>query len=198
MNIIGCLDRPTRGTYRLAGTDVSTLSPDERAAIRNQQLGFVFQNFNLLPRTSAVENVELPLFYSDVPLREQHAARPRRARGRRPRRTRAEHRRASSPAASSSASPSRAPWSTSPSLLLADEPTGNLDTQTSDRDPGDLPAAQPRAGHHHRAGHARARHRDLRRARHHLPRRADRLRRAAGRRARERSGCAAAGAGSTP
>ncbi|MFI5367140.1 MAG: ABC transporter ATP-binding protein, partial [Candidatus Binatia bacterium] len=67
MNIIGCLDRPTRGTYRLAGTDVSTLSPDQRATIRNQQLGFVFQNFNLLARTSAVENVELPLFYSDVP-----------------------------------------------------------------------------------------------------------------------------------
>src|SRR5436853_5964727 len=65
MNLIGCLDRPTRGTYRLARTDVSTLSADQRATIRNAQIGFVFQNFNLLARTSAVENVELPLFYSD-------------------------------------------------------------------------------------------------------------------------------------
>src|SRR2546425_4392271 len=58
MNIIGCLDRPTRGTYRLAGSDVSTLSADQRAVIRNRQLGFVFQNFNLLARTSAVEHVD--------------------------------------------------------------------------------------------------------------------------------------------
>src|ERR1700757_3748386 len=63
MNIIGCLGRPTRATYRLANTDVSTLSADRRAIIRNQQIGFVFQNFNLLARTSAVENVELPLLY---------------------------------------------------------------------------------------------------------------------------------------
>src|SRR3970040_239588 len=60
MNIIGCLDRPTRGVYRLAGTDVSTLSADQRATIRNAQIGFVFQSFNLLARTSAIENVELP------------------------------------------------------------------------------------------------------------------------------------------
>ena len=61
MNIIGCLDRPTRGTYRLGGADASMLSADERATIRNRQIGFVFQNFNLIPRTSAFENVELPL-----------------------------------------------------------------------------------------------------------------------------------------
>jgi putative ABC transport system ATP-binding protein len=130
MNIIGCLDRPTRGTYQLAGTDVSTLSPDQRATIRNQQLGFVFQNFNLLARTSAVENVELPLFYSDVPLSEQHA------------RARAalatvglSGREQSVPSQLSGGQQQRVAIARAlvnrPSLLLADEPTGNLDTQTS-------------------------------------------------------------------
>src|SRR5512147_2010954 len=77
MNIIGCLDRPTRGTYRLDGADVSTLSPDDRAEIRNTKIGFVFQNFNLVPRTTAVDNVELPLFYGDLSLADQHErARP--------------------------------------------------------------------------------------------------------------------------
>src|SRR5881296_3467754 len=71
MNVLGCLDRPTSGTYRLRGIDVATLSPDERAAIRNREVGFVFQNFNLLSRTSAIENVELPLVYGDLPQREQ-------------------------------------------------------------------------------------------------------------------------------
>src|SRR5216117_4620625 len=71
MNILGCLDRPTSGTYRLRGIDVATLSPDERATIRNREVGFVFQNFNLLSRTSAIENVELPLVYGDLPQREQ-------------------------------------------------------------------------------------------------------------------------------
>src|SRR5439155_15529454 len=64
MNTLGCLDRPTRGSYRLAGEEVATMSRDQRARIRNQRLGFVFQNFNLLARTSALENVELPLLYS--------------------------------------------------------------------------------------------------------------------------------------
>ena len=130
MNMIGCLDRPTRGTYRLAGTDVSTLSPDQRAGIRNQQLGFVFQNFNLLARTSAVENVELPLFYSDVPLGEQHE------------RARAalaavglSGREQSVPSQLSGGQQQRVAIARAlvnrPSLVLADEPTGNLDTQTS-------------------------------------------------------------------
>src|SRR5205814_210244 len=64
MNILGCLDRPTRGTYRLGGVDVDRLRPDELATIRNQRIGFLFQNFNLIARTPAIENVELPLFYS--------------------------------------------------------------------------------------------------------------------------------------
>src|SRR5438105_4140188 len=64
MNVLGCLDRPTRGSYRLAGEEVSDMTRDERARIRNQQIGFVFQNFNLLARTSALENAELPMMYA--------------------------------------------------------------------------------------------------------------------------------------
>ena len=75
MNILGCLDRPTQGKYFLEGTDVSGLSRDELAQIRNQKIGFVFQNFNLLGRTSALENVELPLFYNDSSSRERRRAR---------------------------------------------------------------------------------------------------------------------------
>src|SRR5687767_3934543 len=74
MNTLGCLDQPTSGSYRLAGDEVSGLSRDERARIRNQRIGFVFQNFNLLARTSALENVELPLLYSKgLSARQRHA-----------------------------------------------------------------------------------------------------------------------------
>ena len=66
MNLIGCLDRPTRGDYRLDGSTVSEMGPSQLAAVRNRHIGFVFQNFNLLPRTPALENVELPLLYAGV------------------------------------------------------------------------------------------------------------------------------------
>ena len=72
MNLIGCLDTPTEGRYELSGEAVSGLRRERLAEIRNRRVGFVFQNFNLLPRTTAVENVELPLFYGDAPIGDQH------------------------------------------------------------------------------------------------------------------------------
>src|SRR5499433_4627909 len=73
MNILGCLDRPTKGTYVLDGQDVSQMSKDERADVRSRKIGFVFQGFNLLSRTSAIENVELPMLYAGVSGAERHS-----------------------------------------------------------------------------------------------------------------------------
>jgi len=131
MNIIGCLDRPTAGAYRLGGQDVAHLSADARAALRNRQLGFVFQNFNLLPRTTALENVELPLYYGDLPLADQHQ-RARAALAQVGLNGREHH----LPSQLSGGQQQRVAIARAlvnePTLLLADEPTGNLDTHTSD------------------------------------------------------------------
>jgi putative ABC transport system ATP-binding protein len=130
MNLLGCLDRPTRGQYWLGDQDVSTLSRDQLAEIRGETIGFVFQSFNLLSRTSALENVELPLVYRGVPTRER-TERSMEALKRVGLGNRLDHH----PSQLSGGQQQRVAIARAlvnrPRLILADEPTGNLDSRTS-------------------------------------------------------------------
>jgi len=130
MNILGCLDRPTAGRYSLDGVEISSLTSDERAEIRSAKIGFVFQSFNLLPRTSALENVELPLVYSTVPIIEQKT-RARAALKAVGLEGREQHLSNQLSGGQQQRVAIARALVNNPLVILADEPTGNLDTTTS-------------------------------------------------------------------
>ncbi|MBI5275995.1 MAG: ABC transporter ATP-binding protein [Burkholderiales bacterium] len=131
MNILGCLDLPTTGEYRLAGESVEQMQPDQLASVRNRRIGFVFQQFNLLPRTTAVENVELPMVYAGVRSQERRARALEALR-----KVGLADRSTHTPSELSGGQQQRVAIARAlvnhPQLILADEPTGALDSQTSE------------------------------------------------------------------
>ena len=132
MNTLGCLDRPTGGSYKLDGLEVVSMSADERASLRNRKIGFVFQSFNLLNRTSALENVELPMMYTGSCTTQQRHARARALLERVGLSDRLDHH----PGQLSGGQQQRVAiaraLANEPSILMADEPTGNVDSRTSE------------------------------------------------------------------
>ena len=173
MHILGCLDRPTSGSYVLDGKDVSRMSKDELAIVRNRKIGFVFQGFNLLSRTTALDNVELPLLYNGVEklkVSERHnrAMEALKAVG-------LGERFHHYPNQLSGGQQQRVAIAralvTQPTILLADEPTGNLDTRTSIEVMDIFQRLNVERGHHGAAHHARDGHRRIRHAARALPRR---------------------------
>jgi putative ABC transport system ATP-binding protein len=145
MNILGCLDRPTNGRYLLEGQDVSKMSSDQLAEIRNKKIGFVFQNFNLLARTSALENVEVPLLYDGTAYRDRHARALAALKA-----VGLESRAGHYPSQLSGGQQQRVAIARAlvnqPAIILADEPTGNLDSETSVEIMGILQALNAQQG----------------------------------------------------
>ena len=145
MNILGCLDRPTVGRYLLEGQDVSKMSSDQLAEVRNKKIGFVFQNFNLLARTSALENVEVPLLYDGTAYRDRHARALAALKA-----VGLESRAGHHPSQLSGGQQQRVAIARAlvnqPAIILADEPTGNLDSETSVEIMGILQALNAQQG----------------------------------------------------
>ncbi len=172
MNLIGCLDTPSKGSYLLNGKQVSQMNDNELAHIRNQEIGFVFQTFNLLPRASALHNVELPLIYAGMPSKERQE-RAKEALTKVELAQRMTHK----PNELSGGQRQRVAIAralvNNPSILLADEPTGNLDSKTG-VEIMNLFERLHSGGQHHHPGHPRTRRRRARASRHLHPRRPDR------------------------